>query len=134
MTHTLNTQSNVKGPNDSNAGTGSVFGSLYGKIHTHPYLEKSLSSCLSFRLRHISAWKTASVPGSRARQLLQLNCCDLVTQFTAKNFTSPCLCLPPLLCCCSYCLWKLVLKSSDRDFSELSPRKQPPLIFWNNID
>lgn len=59
----------------------------------------------------------------------QLNGGDYVMQFRAKDFNS-CLCHLPLLCWCSYCLWKLVWKDvtvkvslPDQDFSECSPRK-----------
>lgn len=49
-------------------------------------------------LRHIAAYKTAFVPGSRDRRLPQLNCGDCVTGFRAKHLNSPCLCLFPLCC------------------------------------
>ena len=76
---------------------------------------------------HISARKTASVTASRARQPSRLNSNgDYVTWFRAKNFSSQCLCNVPLLCCCSYYLWKLVWNKTTAtvippywDFSEL---------------
>ena len=84
-------------------------------------------------LRHIAAYRTAFVPGSRDRWLPLLNGGDCVMGFRAKHLNSPCLFLFPLLCCCSYCLWQPVLKKItttvsplEWDFSELTPRTQPP--------
>ena len=65
--------------------------------------------------QHLSMW------------LPQLNCIYYVTWFREKHFNSQYLCLLPLLCCCSYCLWQLNRNGQpDWDYSEFSPRKQPP--------
>ena len=91
---------------------------LYVKSRFHPVCPTDA---------HISARKTASVTASRARQPSRLNSNgDYVTWFRAKNFSSQCLCNVPLLCCCSYYLWKLVWNKTTAtvippywDFSEL---------------
>ena len=116
------------GQDNSNVIAGRVFSILYeGKKILHLYVE-SLCHPVCPTPRHISAWKTGSVLGSRARQLPQLNGGDYVTWFRAKTFNSPWLCLLPLMDCCSP--WQLVFKKittavspPDQGLSELSPRK-----------
>ena len=70
-------------------------------------------------VRHIFAWKTASVPGNRNVWLTQWNGGDYVMKFRAKHFNThfnPAMVSPP-----------------DRDFSELSrsERVRQSLLFTN---
>ena len=60
------------------------------------YMKKPLSYYLSYWLSQFAG---------------KMNGGDYVMPFRAKNFNSLCLCLLPVMCCWSSCLWKLVLKN-----------------------
>ena len=125
----FNWQSNVTGPSNSYVVTGSVFGNLYEEKKNTASIQGKASVILSVlpTLRHISAWKSASVPRSRAKWLLHLNVGDYVMWFRANFYTS-CLCLVLLLFCWSYCLWKLVLEKIN-----VTPLLIPPWHSLSNV-
>ena len=80
-----------------------------GAPNSYTWRSVSHPVCPADSLSHCCP-KNGVHPGSRVRLLPQLSGGNIVTWFRAKH--SPCLCFLPLLCCCSYCLWQLVLKSS----------------------
>lgn len=74
MSETLS-HKDTTGPNNNNVVAGDVFSNLYEE-----FLSGKASVILSvlLTLHHISSQKTVSVPGSRARQLLQLKGADVI--------------------------------------------------------